>query len=133
MIETTGIVTALDGLHVLVQTEQSGCGRCHEDGGCGGNTIGNMLCSTPKAFRLQNSGNLRVGDRVTIVIPEGAIRQTAMRAYLIPLLALLAGAFVGHGIAGETGAMIGSLASLSLAWISLRSMQFRCPQPYIKR
>lgn len=133
MIETTGIVTALDGLHVLVQTEQHGCGRCHEDGGCGGNTIGNMLCSTPKAFWLQNPGNLRAGDRVTIVIPEGAIRQTAMRAYLIPLLALLAGAFVGYGIAGETGAMIGSLASLSLAWISLRSMQFRCPQPYIKR
>lgn len=133
MIETTGIVTALDGLHVLVQTEQHGCGRCHEDGGCGGNTIGNMLCSTPKAFRLQNPGNLRAGDRVRIVIPEGAIRQTAMRAYLIPLLALLAGAFVGYGIAGETGAMIGSLASLSLAWISLRSMQFRCPQPYIKR
>lgn len=133
MIETAGIVKAIDGLNVLVQTEQQGCGRCHEDGGCGGHSIGNMLCSTPKAFWLQNPGNLRIGDCVTIVIPVGAIRKTATRAYLIPLLALLAGAFIGHGIAGEIGAIIGSLASLFLAWVGLRSMQFRYPQPFIKQ
>ena len=133
MIETTGIVAAIEGRSVLVQAEQQGCGRCHEEGGCGGTNLGNMLCSTPKAFRLQNPGNLRIGDRVTIAIPQGTLLRTVTRVYLIPLLALLVGAFVGFEASGEIGAIVGSVLGVAMAVVAMRLMRGTYPQPYIKQ
>jgi sigma-E factor negative regulatory protein RseC len=137
MIDAKGIVTSLEGGYAIVQMDEAGCGRCHEDGGCGGHNLGKMLCNTPKTFRVPNPGNASAGDRVTVSIGEGAIRQSAIRAYGLPLLCLFVGAFSGLFFAGEAGAIGGSVVGLVSAWGLLRHTQQRTTaslqaQPHIK-
>lgn len=133
MIETWGTVAAISGSEVLVRVEQKGCGRCHEEGGCGGNSLGDMLCKTPDTFRLQNPGNVQVGDRVTIAVPEGSILKTVTQAYLLPLFCLLLGAFVGLSFAGEVGAILGAIGGLLVGWIGARQFRNQHLEPYIQR
>ncbi|MEI7429106.1 MAG: SoxR reducing system RseC family protein [Betaproteobacteria bacterium] len=137
MIDAMGTITALDGEYALVRMDETGCGRCHEEGGCGGNNLGKMLCSSPRIFRVMNSGKSSVGDRVTISIAEGAVRRTAILAYGLPLLSLFVGAFVGLVVVGEVGAIVGSVIGLLGSWIALRYFQRSNPpdprfEPYIK-
>lgn len=101
MIDAPGIVTALDGDFAIVRMEESGCGRCHETGGCGGNNIGRLFCSAPRSFRVLNPGKSSPGDRVVVAIDEGALRRSALMCYGLPLLALFIGAFCGSALAGE--------------------------------
>lgn len=138
MIEATGIVTALDGSHAIVLVEETGCGRCHEEGGCGGNNLGRMFCSTPKTFRVLNPEKAAVGDRVVVAVAGDAVRRSAVLAYGFPLLALFSGAIGGTFLAGETGAMIGAAVGMFAAWLLLRfsgvgiGSSNRDFQPYIK-
>ena len=104
MIDAPGTITALDGEYVIVRMEETGCGRCHEDGGCGGNNLGKMFCSTPRTFRVLNPGAAGVGERVNVVIADGAIRRSALLAYGLPLVALFAGALAGLVLGGDGGA-----------------------------
>ncbi|MFZ4536824.1 SoxR reducing system RseC family protein [Propionivibrio sp.] len=137
MIDAPGTITALDGEYAVVRMDETGCGRCHEQGGCGGNNIGKMFCSTPRTFRVLNPRNSAIGDRVNIAIAEGAVRRSAAIAYGFPLVALFFGALSGSALAGETGAIIGSLSGLLCAWLSLRYAQRRGTpdqrsEPYIR-
>lgn len=135
MIEARGKVAAQDGDHALVQIEDAGCGRCHEEGGCGGHSIGRALCSTPRLFRLPNPQKLPVGSRVNVLVESDAVRRGATVAYLVPLLSLLLGAILGSWLAGEAGALVGALSGLALAWVFLRRAgrrENRSLQPYIE-
>ena len=137
MIDAPGTITALDGDYAIVRMDETGCGRCHEEGGCGGNNIGKMLCSTPRTFRVLNPGHAAIGDQVTIVIAEGVVRRSAALAYGLPLLALIFGALVGSMLAGEIGAIVGSLAGLLCSWLALHFAQLyvrpdQRDQPYIR-
>ena len=137
MIDAQGIITACHGDTAEVLMDETGCGRCHEDGGCGGNNLGKMLCSSPRTFRVLNPGKSAVGERVTIVIAEGAVRRSAVLAYVIPLLALFAGALGGSALAGDVGAIAGAVAGLLGAWLVLRRAQARTTpdrrfEPYIR-
>ena len=136
MNETKGTITALDGDYALVRIADAGCGRCHEPGGCGGVNIGKMLCNEPQVFRVLNPRQGDVGQAVNIVIPEGAVRKGAFLAYGLPLLMLLIGAFVGVGVAGDPGAIVGALGGLVVAFPAVRLVQSGSAassefQPYI--
>ena len=137
MIDAPGTIISLDGEYALVSMDETGCGRCHEEGGCGGNNIGKMFCNAPRTFRVLNPGHSAIGDRVTVVIAEGVVRRSAAIAYGLPLLALFAGALIGSALAGEMGAMIGAISGLSCAWVGLcyaqrRGSSDKRAQPYIR-
>lgn len=116
MSETSAIVTAIDGDHAVVRTEEERCGRCHEQGGCGGANIGRMLCAAPKQWRVLNPRGAAVGERVRIAIADGAIRSSALLIYILPLGLLIAGAVLGSFLGDEPGAIAGSLLGLLVAW-----------------
>ena len=137
MSEAHGTVAGLDGDHAIVRMDEAGCGRCHEEGGCGGHNLGNLLCRTPRTFRVPNPGRSRIGDRVVVCIAEGAVRRSALRAYGLPLLSLLLGAVIGSLLGGDVGAIGGAVGGLLLAWQGLRHVQRRSvpdprSQPYIR-
>lgn len=137
MIDARGVISAIDGDYAVVLMDETGCGRCHEEGGCGGNNIGKMLCSSPRTFRVLNPGHSAVGDRVVVAIAAGAVRRGAMLAYGLPLLALLVGALGGSAVAGESGAIVGALCGLLAGWLVLRHERSRGTpdqrsEPYIR-
>lgn len=119
------VVRALDGGDALVEVEQGGCGRCHEEGGCGGQQLTQMFCSGPKAYRVDNAFGAAVGDRVTIAIADGSIRQSANLAYGLPLTAAIAGAMAGMGLGGDGGAMAGAVLGLVPAFIYVKQRASR--------
>ena len=133
MIETAGMVEAYDGNKVLVRIEQKGCGRCHEEGGCGGSNLGNMLCKSPESFWLKNPGGLAIGDVVTVALADGALYKTVIRTYLAPLLGLLLGAIVGMSIYEESGAIAGAILGLLVFWFGARSFGDSSFEPFIRR
>ncbi len=116
MSETRGIVTAVDGDHALVRTEDNGCGRCHESGGCGGVRVSQMLCSAPREWRVLNPRGAKVGEAVRVAVDAGAVGASAMLIYVQPLLLLFAGAVIGSALFGEAGALAGAGAGLIAGW-----------------
>lgn len=114
------VVRTVDGREAIVEVEQGGCGRCHEEGGCGGQQLTQMFCSGRKAYRVENSIGALVGERVTVAIAEGSVRRTANLAYGLPLLAAIAGALVGMALGGDVEAMLGAAFGLAVSFIYIR-------------
>lgn len=114
------VVRALDGLDAVVEVEQGGCGRCHEAGGCGGQHLTQMFCST-KTYRVDNSLHAQVGEHVTVAIAAGSVRRIANLAYGIPLLAIILGALLGMSLAGDAGAMLGAAGGLCGSILYIRN------------
>lgn len=119
MTDAAGTVIALDQGYAIVKMDETGCGRCHEDGGCGGNNLGKMFCSTPRTFRVRNTDRAAIGQRVRVEIPDGAVRHSASIAYGLPLAALFVGAIGGSAIAGDTGGVVGAIVGLAVSWFAL--------------
>lgn len=115
------IVRALEGNEAIVEIENTGCGRCHEPGGCGGQSIAHLFGSNERSYRLPNRCAAQVGDRVDLVVERGQLHQTATRLYVLPLLGVLAGAMLGNLWAGDQGAVIGAVAGGVLAWLPFRA------------
>lgn len=138
LVSARGVVRSLDGDFALIEIAQGGCGRCHEKGGCGGQSLTQALCTSPKTYRVLNPEQLPVGSEITVAISAGAVRTGANLAYVVPLLALIVGAVLGQRVAGEPGAFAGALVGLGAAWVHLRrqqASQLENPdcQPYIIR
>lgn len=117
--EQIGRVTGIEGEFAWVRIEGGGCGRCHESGGCGGQHLTQMFCSTPRVYRLRNRVGAQPGDRVSIVLPAGLLGCYATLAYGLPLLGLLLGALLGEGVSGEAGALLGGVAGCACGFLPL--------------
>lgn len=119
-------IRARDGEFAMVEVAQGGCGRCHEKGGCGGQNISQMLCTTPKTYRVRNSLAAGVGERVMVAVRHGSVRRIANIVYVFPLLAAIVLAALGHQWFGEPGAMMGAVLGLggAFAFISRRSAEY---------
>lgn len=119
VVSVRAVVRAIEGDEALLEVSH-GCGRCHEEGGCGGQSLTQMFCGTPKRYRAALVPGVGINDQVILAVPEGTVRRTANQAYMIPLALLLAGAFLGNGVAQDAGAMAGALAGLLLGLWRLR-------------
>ena len=111
------VIRTLDGRFANVEVEQGGCGRCHEEGGCGGQQLTQMFCSSPKTYRVDNVIGAEVGDRVTIAVAAGSVSRTANFAYILPLTVTIAGAALGALFGGDLSAIIGAGIGLAAAFL----------------
>ena len=142
MLETRAVIVQTNKKYALVQADQAnGCEQC--DGkGCGAGKLGQLFCSKPRRFRVDNPINANVGDQVIISVGEGAVLRGIGLVYLLPLILLLAGAMLGNNVAAQTeqrdgyaalGALLGLTVGFVLAgWLSSRHARNRF-QPYISR
>ena len=98
--ETTtvaAVVRALDGSQAVVEVETGGLRPLPRKGGCGGQQLTQMMCSSPKTYHVDNPAGAAIGDRVTIAIAAGAVRRSANLAYVFPVVGLIAGAGLAVG------------------------------------
>lgn len=104
----------------LVEATQSGCGRCHEPGGCGGLHAGKIVCASPRLFQAVNRIGAAPGAVVQVAVSEGSIRRAANAAYVVPLLLAVslggAGNWLLSDALGQWGAVLGAAAGLLIAW-----------------
>lgn len=128
MIETQATVTAQEGDYALVEANQGGCGRCHEQGGCGGNNASRLFCHGPRHFRVLNPLGVKVGEKVLVGVPDGAVSHSVLVLYLLPLALLVLGAVAGAALmpgARDAAAAAGALSGGCLAWFLARRLQAR--------
>lgn len=114
------VVRSLEGDMALVEVEQGGCGRCHEEGGCGGQQLTQMFCSSPKTYRVKNSVGASIGDRVRVGIAPGSVSKSANLAYILPLTVTFAGAALGTSLGGDAGGILGAIGGLLIAFLYVR-------------
>lgn len=128
-MENSGVVKELDGTDVIIEVApvSAGCGRCHEEGGCGSNLLNQSLRSKKASlYRLPNQIAAKVGDRVVLSVPEGAVLRASLWAYLIPAILLILGAALGTALfAHDAMALLGGGFGLMLGLLVLRYVQKR--------
>ena len=124
MIEAPGIVERIqDGeAWVRLTEQQTGCGRCHEPGGCGGARIAHAFGKPNDVFRIEAGAGVSVGDAVKLVADEGAALKAGMIAYGLPTLGAIVGTALGTGLGGQSGALTGLVAGLVVAIALVRRM-----------
>ena len=71
------------------------------------------------------SFKLRLPLRVRVGVVDGSLGSSALHAYAVPLLGLFVGALGGSAVAGEIGAIGGSLGGLLAGWWGLRRAHLR--------
>jgi len=107
MIEQQGTVVGLDEQTVSVRIGASaGCPTCEAGKGCGAGIFGRLLRRSPVQVELPNTLGVSQGQMVTVGIPEQEFLRLLFKFYFLPLVSGLAGAVVGHRLAGslEAGA-----------------------------
>ncbi len=131
-MENFGVIKRIEGEQVFVEVDPvvSGCGRCHEAGGCGSSLLTQSLRPAKfRLYRLPNCIGASVGDHVILSVPEGAVLRASLLAYLMPILLLIGGAALGMALDGQdSAALSGAGIGLLLGLLGLR-MQHRLVPP----
>lgn len=137
MLETRATVVQLDGYNALVEADHvSSCEQCSGKG-CSSSKLGQLFCSTPRQFQVENSINAKVGDDVLVAVAEGVVLRGIGLAYLLPLLLLLAGAALGSLSAGapeqqDGYALMGALLGLVIGFVLSKQISLRQSKGYFQ-
>ena len=105
-MDIEAIVTRTEQDHVFVKVNEQpgGCGRCHESGGCSSGALTQIFRSRScREFRLPNDIGAREGDKVMVSLADGVTLKAALAVYMLPVLCILLGAWVGTWLAGPAG------------------------------
>lgn len=101
MIEQQGRIVQLNENEAEVQIGMSaGCSLCDQGKGCGAGIFARLTRRKPAIVRVRNVIGAREGQWVTLGIPEKTFLTLVMKLYLLPLASALAGAAIGHHLAG---------------------------------
>ena len=99
MIEQQGMIVAVVGEIASVQLGgSSSCAVCNAGKGCGAGIFGRLLQRKPIVLDLHNHPGARLGQAVMVGLPETLFLRLVFSFYLVPLLAGLVGAAIGHYI-----------------------------------
>ena len=111
-----GTVIAVEGPIAVIRFARSSmCAHC---GAC--MTAGEHEMEA----RVPNALDAQIGDRVSVALSGKKIAGASLIAYLIPLVALLVGVFVGS-IFSDIAAIVGGLCCCAAAYLILRLLDRR--------
>ena len=126
MIEANARIVAIEPGALWVEGRSSlRCARCSAGQGCGMGLMSMVSGAGRHYLRIRLDGReearYRIGQTVSVGVPERALADGAALVYLLPILGLLAGALgVGadaHGAALALAGAVGGLAAGgALAW-----------------
>lgn len=128
MIEEIGRVVRTTGEAAWVQTaRRSSCGSCSARSGCGTGVLAGLFGARLHEVEVLNPIGARPGEEVIVGISESLLVRGSVMLYLLPLLALVAGALLAEGLAPQLGlagselpAILGGLAGLAAGFLWLR-------------
>jgi sigma-E factor negative regulatory protein RseC len=103
MIEEPAHVVYTEGEYAWVETERrSSCGSCSAKG-CGTGALSKILGRRSQRLKVLNPIDAKQGDDVVLGIREQDLLKGSLAVYIVPLLAMLAGALLGEGLAPQWG------------------------------
>jgi sigma-E factor negative regulatory protein RseC len=144
MLTETGRVVKVEADGLWIQTiRRSTCGACAVQSGCGHGVLNRIAGGTQGYIRVLHGDRAveayGIDDQVTIGIPESVILRGSFIAYVVPVLAMLAGALAAVqwlpgsedplGILGATGGL--ALGFALVRWHSKRHRRDPAFQPVL--
>jgi sigma-E factor negative regulatory protein RseC len=135
MIEEYAIITARAGKQATLELERrTACGLCGQKRGCGNATWGKLLGHGNHQFNADNSIDANVGDSVIVGIDENAVLNTAFFLYVVPLIAMLAGASIAeYFFDNEFYVMLGAATGLALGFLWVKGYLIGSGKAYSKK
>lgn len=116
MIRELGQVIAIDGEEVTISTQlKSGCSGCQQQNHCGAGLLSKAFPQRRGEFSLRTRQRFAVGEQVELQLPEAALARFSLAMYLLPLLALVAGAALGQALWPQSEGPAIALAALGMA------------------
>jgi len=113
-----GVVLAVQGGWAQVETTKSdACAECMVKGAC--STMGGLK---RRQIRAMNQVGAKEGDRVLLALPRRGVMGAGFMAYIVPVLALMLGAWLGqqygpqYGFGATNASVVAGLAGLVGAW-----------------
>jgi sigma-E factor negative regulatory protein RseC len=101
MIEESAVVVKIEHHQVWVEAaSNSACGACQQKSSCTTNALGNLL--DKRAVPADSAIRLVAGDKVMVAIDEGLLIRASLLLYVVPLMALFAGAGLANWLLAES-------------------------------
>ena len=100
MIEELAVVVKIENHQVWVESGQnSACGGCQQKASCTSNALGSVLKKKP--VPVDSGIQLKTGDEVMVAIDENLLLRASLLLYLVPLIALFAGAGIADWLLAD--------------------------------
>ena len=94
MVTEQGIIEELSGQKTLVRIKKgSACASCESRGNC------EVASGKSMVVEVANDLGAGKGDHVELSVPSGAFLKLSLLVYILPVVALIAGAFAGGAFA----------------------------------
>lgn len=115
-IDRRGEVVRIVRDRALIRLEPSpGCSACGNRGSCGSGD------ATSRMIEMALPARAQVGDMVTVNIQAGSLTRAALLGYLLPPVAMLAGAVAADQLyASDLAAVIGAALGLAAGVLAAR-------------
>ncbi|STQ90933.1 SoxR reducing system RseC family protein [Iodobacter fluviatilis] len=123
MIETEAQVQRLDGAHAWVKIKpHTPCGRCDPETGCKAMALSRMFAQSQDGFKVKNPLSFKAGDWVIVAVEEQMLLKSAVWAYGVPLLLLIAGAAAGQWLVPQSpvSAVLGGVFGFVAGFVLLK-------------
>jgi len=122
MISEQGVVYKILNRKAVVRVQKSSaCAHCESRDACEISNKGMLV-------EVVNDLQAKVGDRVELSVPESSILKLSMLVYLLPVAALIIGAYAGAAWAGSVQtdptlpAILGGGLAMGIVFYILRSL-----------
>lgn len=114
-----GTVLSIAAGQVVISVAVQGCASCGQKKSCGGGKLSGGEKTT--RVTLPALDGLKVGDVVTLSVPQSAINRAALLGYLLPATLLVIGSVIGQTILGsDLGAALGAAAGIAFGLLLVR-------------
>lgn len=124
-IESARVVAISDDALWVDTIQRSTCNACSQRAGCGQYALNKLQPQRHTHLKIPLNGaskhDFSTGDFVKIGVPQGLVLKSALIVYILPLVAMLAGAMVADRLFGtDLAAGLGGLLGLGVGFLSVR-------------
>lgn len=126
MIKESAIVVEVDDDRIVVEAAiKTTCSSCQAQSDCGSGVISRAMSPKSQRLVLHSPVPCRVGDTVTIGVPEAGIISASVWLYVAPLILFLVAAIVLDsglplvGLYSELWPVVGSILVTMLGFVGI--------------
>lgn len=123
MITEEGIIESISQQNAMVRIQKSSaCASCSSKGAC------HVVSEKEILIEVVNDLKAKVGDRVEISVPARSLLKLSLLVYIIPILALIVGAYTGGAwaesfqVQSTLGAILGGGLAMGITFYVLRKL-----------
>lgn len=120
-MKRSGRVARTDGTSAVVEMDPDGggCGRCDLPGGCRSGLLIQLFRKPCREFSVTNDIGAQAGDRVQVSIEQGTLSTLSVIVYVLPVISMMIGAFLGQRFASNLAGSEEQLTSILCGLIGL--------------